>query len=93
MRRDVTMLELVTAVTEHTRTEGEAIATIVHMGQLGRSPAVWHFFRGTYRPWERSTSGDRRPTRGGEEAVRTGEASNGVNRRSHPNSGCRCSDL
>jgi len=35
MRRDVTMLELVTAVTEHTRTEGEAIATIVHMVNSG----------------------------------------------------------
>ena len=35
MRRDVTMLELVTAVTEHMRTEGEAIATIVHMVNSG----------------------------------------------------------
>ena len=35
MRRDVTMLELVTAVTKHTRTEGEAIATIVHMVNSG----------------------------------------------------------
>jgi len=35
MRRDVTLLELVTAVTEHTRTEGEAIATIVHMVNSG----------------------------------------------------------
>jgi len=35
MRRDVTMLELVTAVTEHTRTEGEAIATIVQMINSG----------------------------------------------------------
>jgi len=35
MRRDVTMLDLVTAVTEHTRTEGEAIATIVHMVNSG----------------------------------------------------------
>ena len=35
MRRDVTMLELVTAATEHTRTEGEAIATIVHMVNSG----------------------------------------------------------
>jgi len=35
MRRDVTMLELVTAVTEHARTEGEAIATIVHMINSG----------------------------------------------------------
>ena len=35
MKRDVTMLELVTAVTEHTRTEGEAIATIVHMVNSG----------------------------------------------------------
>jgi len=29
------MLELVTAVTEHTRTEGEAIAIIVHMINSG----------------------------------------------------------
>ena len=36
MRRDVTLLEPVTAVTEHTRTEGEAIATIVHMVNSGR---------------------------------------------------------
>jgi hypothetical protein len=35
MRRDVTMLELVNAVTEHTRTEGQAIATIVHMVNSG----------------------------------------------------------
>jgi hypothetical protein len=35
MRCDVTMLELVTAVTEHTGTEGEAIATIVHMVNSG----------------------------------------------------------
>ena len=35
MRRDVTLLELVTAVTEHTRTEGKAIATIVHMVNSG----------------------------------------------------------
>jgi len=35
MKRDVTMLELVNAVTEHTRTEGEAIATIVHMVNSG----------------------------------------------------------
>ena len=35
MKRDVTMLELVTAVTEHTGTEGEAIATIVHMVNSG----------------------------------------------------------
>ena len=35
MRHDVTMLELVTAVTEHTRTEGEAIATIVRMVNSG----------------------------------------------------------
>jgi len=35
MRRDVTMLELVTVATEHTRTEGEAIATIVHMVNSG----------------------------------------------------------
>ena len=35
MGRDVTMLELVTAVTEHTRTEGEAIAIIVHMVNSG----------------------------------------------------------
>jgi len=35
MRRDVTMLELVNAVTEHTRTEGEAITTIVHMVNSG----------------------------------------------------------
>jgi len=35
MRRDVTMLDLVNAVTEHTRTEGEAIATIVHMVNSG----------------------------------------------------------
>jgi hypothetical protein len=35
MRRDVTMLELVITVTEHARTEGEAIATIVHMIDSG----------------------------------------------------------
>jgi hypothetical protein len=35
MRRDVTMLELVTAVIEHTRTEGEAISIIVHMVNSG----------------------------------------------------------
>ena len=35
MRRDVTMLELVNAVTEHTKTEGEAITTIVHMVNSG----------------------------------------------------------
>ena len=35
MRRDVTMLELVNAVTEYTRTEGEAIVTIVHMINSG----------------------------------------------------------
>jgi len=29
------MLELVNAVTEHTRTEGQAIATIVHMVNAG----------------------------------------------------------
>ena len=35
MRRDVTMLELVNAVTEHSRTAAEAIATIVHMVNSG----------------------------------------------------------
>jgi hypothetical protein len=35
MRRDVTMLELITAVIEHTRTEGEAISIIVHMVNSG----------------------------------------------------------
>jgi len=35
MSRDVTMLELVTVVTEHTETEGEAIATIVHLVNSG----------------------------------------------------------
>ena len=35
MRRDVTMLELMTALTEHTGTEAEAIATIIHMVNSG----------------------------------------------------------
>jgi len=35
MRRDVTMLELMTVLTERTRTEAEAIATIVHMVNSG----------------------------------------------------------
>ena len=35
LRRDVTMLELVTVVNEHTRTEGEAVATITHMVNSG----------------------------------------------------------
>jgi hypothetical protein len=35
MTRDVTMLELLNPVTEHTRTEGEVIATIVHMVNSG----------------------------------------------------------
>jgi hypothetical protein len=35
MRRDVTMLELVTAVIEHTRTDDEAISIIAHMVNSG----------------------------------------------------------
>lgn len=35
MRRNITMLELVTAVAEHARTEAELIATVVHMINSG----------------------------------------------------------
>lgn len=57
MRRDVTMLELVNAVTEDTRTEGEAIATIVHMVNSGVVRLCCTFsgaridLRGVDQPW------------------------------------------
>jgi len=35
MTQNVTMLELVTAVSEHARTEAEVIATVVHLVNTG----------------------------------------------------------
>ena len=92
MRRDVTMLELVTAVTEHTRTEGEAIATIVHMVNSGAVRLCGTFSGARIDLGEvdqRWPPANTRRRRSGSH----GRGVYGVNRRSHPNSGCRCSDL
>ena len=93
MRRDVTMLELVNAVTEHTRTEGQAIATIVQMIDSGAVRLCGTFsgaridFREVDRPWLPGGE-DRAPrerlARAGASTTSTGET--------HPNRGWRCSD-
>jgi len=88
VRRDVTMLELVTAVTEHTGTEGEAIATVVHMVNSGAVRLCGIFLRGTHRPPRGRpavAAGGLRP--GSDGAVRTAGVY-GVSGKAHPNLGC-----